>query len=113
MVIVEHREPFFVDCLFERFVLGPYDDFNDVVDRASRGFHDAANICEHQFALAFDIRRSFSRFRFHPENSTAHHEWTDDASHRNGILVMESRDLKTTASAHSTLLIEIKCASIP
>src|SRR5947207_192916 len=111
MVIGEHHEPFFVDCLFERFVLGPYDDFNDVVHRASRCFHDTADICEHQLALALDIRRSFSRFRFHAENSTAHHEWTDDASHRNGIFVMESRDLKTTASAHSTLLIEIECGS--
>src|SRR5262249_46022819 len=43
-------------------------------------------------------------FRLHSENSAGHHERTDDASHRNRILVMESGHFETMTSAHTCLL---------
>src|SRR5262249_47584237 len=95
-----HREPFFIDRFLEGFVFSPHNHFNDVVHRATGRLHYPAHVGEHQFALALDVRWRFPRSRFHAENSAAHHERTNEATHWNRVFVLESGDFETAASAH-------------
>src|SRR5437588_4599130 len=100
MRIGEHDEPFFIYGLFEGFVPGPHYHFYNVVDRAAGCVHDPANVGEHEFALALDIRGRLMRFRFHAKNSAAHHEWTNGTAHGDRIFMLESGNLKAAASTH-------------
>src|SRR6267142_1603798 len=99
MRIGEHDEPLLIHRLFEGFIPGPHDHFYDVVDRPASRVHHLADVSEHEFALVFDIRRSFSRFGFHAKDSAAHHEGTDGTAHGDRIIVLKSGNLKT-ASTH-------------
>src|SRR2546422_1502083 len=100
MRIRKHRKPLFVDHFFKHFVLGPNNHLDNVVDRAAGSVHHTANISEHEPAWALDIGRYFPRFRIHPEYPAGHHERTDNRSHGNRIVVLESGNLETAASAH-------------
>src|SRR5437899_561369 len=101
MWIGEHGEPFFVDRFFENLVLGPNNHLDNVVDGAVCSVHNTANIPEHEPALALDIGRYFPRFGIYPEYSAGHHERTDGGSHGDGVVVLESGNLETAASAHN------------
>src|SRR5215510_5208580 len=100
MLVRKHFQPLFVDSFFEGFVFSPHDHFDDVVHRTSGGFHDSTDVFEHQFALAFNVRRGPSSLRLHSEYSAGHHERTYDASHWDWVFMTESRDFKAATSAH-------------
>src|SRR5262252_2647135 len=101
MLVRKHFQPFCVYGFFEGFVLRPHDDLNDVLCRTTGGCHDPTDIFEHQLALAFDIGWGPSRLGFHSEYSAAPHERTNRASHRDRVLMTESRDFKAATFAHN------------
>ena len=102
--IRKHGKPFRVDGILERFVLRPDNHLNNVVGSPSCGRHDAPHVIEHQLALSLDVVRKPSCIGLHSEDAARHHEVSDDASHGNGILVVETGNFKTATLAHCSLL---------
>src|SRR5438093_9563191 len=105
--IRKHRKPFFVGRFFETLVLGPNNHLDNVLDGAAGGVHNAANIAEHEPALALDIGWYLLRFGIHPEYPAGHHERTDNRSHGDWIVVLESGNLETAASIHDERITDL------
>src|SRR5262245_40708203 len=105
MLVGKHFQPLLVHGLFERFVFCPHDDLDDVFYRTAGGIHHSPDVFEHEFALSVNIGWSPSRVRFHTEYSARHHEWTNDAAHRNRVLVTKSCHFKAATFAHSKILL--------